>query len=101
LEAVLADLLDILLGDDPTRARGRRTVERHEIRPRVLQAEAHAHRIHYVDRDDAVLEKRRGRTPIPVEAELDVLGRDRVTVVKADAVSEYELVDEAIGRAGP
>src|SRR5207248_2107282 len=41
LEAILADFLDVLLRHDPARARGDR-VERHEVRPRLLEADTHA-----------------------------------------------------------
>src|SRR5213078_902220 len=41
LEAVLADLLDVVLGHDPAGARGRGAVEPPEVRPRLLPREAH------------------------------------------------------------
>src|SRR2546428_7861526 len=51
--------LDVLLRDDPRRARGRRRVERHEIRPRLLQAKAHVMGVHDVDGGHPCMEDRR------------------------------------------
>ena len=48
-EALLADLLDVLLRDDPAGA-GARGVEHHEVGPRLLQAEADAAGIDGLDR---------------------------------------------------
>src|ERR1700694_3238307 len=54
LEAVLTDLLDVLLGDDPGGAGGGRRVEGHEVRPRLLEPETEVggvrrlHRRHFV-----------------------------------------------------
>src|SRR5206468_2743395 len=45
LEALVADLRDVALRDDPSRP-GRARVERKEIGPRLLQAEADARRTH-------------------------------------------------------
>src|SRR5439155_1401372 len=76
LEAVVADLLDVLPGHDPARAGGRGAVEGHEIGPGLLQVEAHPSRIHHLDLAHAVLEQLGGGALVAVEAELDVVRRD-------------------------
>src|SRR5919204_4494366 len=45
LERFFADMLDVFLGDDPPGGRGRRAIERHEVRPGLLHMEAHSRRI--------------------------------------------------------
>jgi hypothetical protein len=42
LEAVVPDLLDVPPGHDPALARDHRAVEGHEVRPRLVQMDAHA-----------------------------------------------------------
>src|SRR5437899_5110757 len=46
LEAIVADLLDVSLGDDPPDARSRRAVVRQEIRPGLSELEPHSPGIH-------------------------------------------------------
>src|SRR3989441_11140317 len=101
LEAVLADLLDVLLGNDPSRPRRRRAVEGHEVRPRLLQPEADAPGIQNIDRGHLVLERLREDAAVPLERELDVLGRDGLAVVELDPFAQHELVDEPVGRHAP
>src|SRR3989442_2046364 len=44
LEAVVADLLDVLLGHDPASRRRKGPVEGHEVGPRLVELKAHAMR---------------------------------------------------------
>ena len=52
LEALVADLLHVLLRHDPGRAGGGRRVEGQEVGPGLLEAEADAQRIDDLDRGD-------------------------------------------------
>ncbi len=101
LEALLADLLDVFLGDDPAGARGRRAVEGHEVGPRLLELEADTGRVRRLHRCHPVLENLRGDATIPLERELHVLRGDRLAVVEAHALAQDELVDEPVGRHAP
>src|SRR4029077_16834411 len=70
LEAVLAHLLHVLLRDYPRRSRSGRGIERHEVRPRLLEDEADLpgrERLHLFD---LVLEQRGGGALVPLEGEL-------------------------------
>ena len=94
LEAVVADLLDVLLRHDPARAAHEGAVERHEVGPRLVQVKAHAigidddHLPHLVVQDLRALGA--------VEAELHVLGGEGVAVVELQALAQLELVDALI-----
>ena len=101
LEAVVADLLHVLLRHDPPRARGRRAVEGHEVGPRLLEAETDPVRIHHVDARDPRLEDPSPRAPVALHRELDVLGRHRVAVVELHPLAQHELVDEVVRGDGP
>ena len=97
-EAVLADLLDVLLGHDPGGAGGEGAVEGHEVGPRLVQVEAHArgaddlHVLHLLVEQLA---------PGAREAELDVLGRERLAVVELDSLAQLELVRALVGADRP
>src|SRR4029453_2826947 len=80
LVAVVADLLDIRLGHDPAGAGGGGAVERHEVRPRLFQMEAHARRVYDLDLAHALLERLRADAPVPLEGELHVGGGDGLPV---------------------
>src|SRR5206468_12241007 len=87
LEAVVAHALDVFpRHDEPGRA-AERSVEHHEIRPRLLQTKAHTSGIGRLDRGDVLLEALRVDPAIPLERELDVLRGDRVAVVELDALA--------------
>src|SRR5919106_817979 len=55
LEAVVADLLDVLPGHDPAGPGGRAAVEGHEVGPGLLEMEPHARRVDHLDLADFVL----------------------------------------------
>ena len=101
LEALVAHVLHVLLQHDPRGTGRRRRVEREEVRPRLLQDEADAVRRGDLDRLDLLLEELGGGAAIPLEAELDVVGRHRLAVVKHGALAQHELVPEAVGTLGP
>src|SRR5439155_1357573 len=100
LEPVLTVLLDVLLRHDPARPGGDR-VEGHEVRPRLPEADADPRRVRGLDRQHAVPEHLVGGAAIALQRELDVLGSDRLAIVKAHAFAEHELVDEPVRRRAP
>src|SRR5262249_27482952 len=67
-------------------------VERHEIGPRLLQVKAHDPGIDDLDLLDVLLQNTRAGALVPLEAELDILRRHRVAVVKLEARAQTELV---------
>ena len=101
LEALVADPLDVLLGDDPARPAGRRGVEGHEVRPGFLQPEPDPERIDDLDRGDFLLEQLGRRTLVALERELHVLGGERIAILEHDALAHDELVAEAVLGDGP
>src|SRR5262249_38396150 len=101
LEAIVADLFDVLLRHDPAGAGGRRAVERQEVGPRLLEAEADAMRVDKVDARGPRLERPRPGAALWPHRELDVLGSHRVAIVKRNAATQDELVREAVGRHRP
>ncbi len=100
-ELILADLFDVLLGHDPRRARGARSVERHEVGPRLGQVEAHAARIDHLHLADPRLEERRRRAAVAPERKLHILGRDRITVVESRSLAQHEFPDATVLRHAP
>ena len=96
LEAVVTDLFDVGLGHDPAGAGGRGAVERHEVRPRLLQHEAHAPGIDDLHLAHAVLEEPEARALVALERELDVGRRHRLAVVELHALPDDELIGEAV-----
>src|SRR5437870_876552 len=92
LEAVVTHLLDVFLRHDPAAAGRGSTVERHEVRPRLLQDEPHASRVDDLDLADALLEELRPRALVAVERELHDVRGHRIAVVELDALAQHELV---------
>ena len=101
LEALVADLLDVLLRHDPTGSGGGRGVERQEIRPRLLQPETHPVRVDDLDRRHLLLQKLGGGAAVALEAELHVFGGQGIAVVKDDTLPQHELVAQAVLGHGP
>ena len=101
LEALVADLLEVLLRHDPSGARRGRGVEREEVGPRLLELEAHPVRIDDLDRGHLVLQELRGGAAVALEAELHVLRGERIAVVEHDALAQDELVAESVLGHGP
>jgi hypothetical protein len=99
LETVVADLLDVLLGDDPARPGGHRAVERHEVGEGLVQQEAHPGRTDDLDVADAVFQNLADLRPL--EAELHVVGGERIAVVELQAFAQLELVGLAVGARRP
>src|SRR5229473_4717917 len=93
-ESLLTDLLDVLLGHDPRRARGRGGIEDEEVGPRRVQDEADAIRVNDVHGLDPVVQKVRGGAAITQEAELHVLRREGVAVVELEPLAQLEFVHE-------
>src|SRR4029453_15165318 len=100
-EAVLTYLLDVLLGHDPRGPGGARAVERHEVRPGVLQVKAYAARVHHLHLAHTLLQQRRGGSAVAVERELHVLRGDRIAVVEGDVPAQDELPGAPVLRHGP
>src|SRR5881296_557267 len=90
LEAVVADLLDVLLRRDPARARHEGPVEDHEVRKGLREMEPDAVRIDDRDLADLLLEDPGALRAM--KAELHVLGRERISVVELDTLAQLELV---------
>ena len=101
LEALLADLLDVLPGDDPAGAGRGGAVEGHEIGPRLLELEPDAAGVDDLHLLDAVLEQLRASTLVALEGKLHVVRGDRVAVVELHAAPHDELVGETIRRHRP
>ena len=101
LVAVVADLLDVLLGDDPAGPGGTGPVERHEVGPRLLEAEPDAPGIGRLHRRDLFLEGLGEDAPVALEGELHVLGGHDLAVVELHALAQHELVHEPVGRDAP
>src|SRR4030095_3843326 len=95
-ESPVADLNDVLAGDDQPGRGGRGAVERHEVRPGFLEGEADDRGIDDLDRTHADLQLGGAVPPLPLEAELPVVGRDRLAVVEADSPAQLELVHETV-----
>ncbi len=100
LEALVADLLHVLLGHDPA-GPGGPGVEGHEIRPRLLEPEADVTGIGRLHRHDPLLERLARGAAVALEGELHVLGGDGVAVVKAHPLAQDELVGEPVLRHRP
>ena len=92
-EAFLADLLHVVFRHDPAGRAGHRAVIGHEVRPRLLQDELHRVRIDDFDLFHLFMDQRALR---PLEAVFHVFGRERVAVVKLDALAQLELVGELV-----
>ena len=99
LEAVVADLLDVPPGHHPARRRRRRAVEGHEVGEGLVEVEAHA--VGIDDRDLAHLVLERPGPLVALEAELHVLGGERVPVVELQPLAQLELVRALIGADRP
>jgi hypothetical protein len=99
LEPVVAHALHVLLGHHPARPRHERAVEVHEVEPGVVQVESDPVRIHDDDLADLVVEDLRSLGA--VEAELHVLGGERIAVVETQSLPQLELVDAPVGAHGP
>src|SRR6266487_5039807 len=94
LEAVEAHLLDILLRHDPARPRGKGSVIGHEVRKGLVQVEAHSIGAGDLDLLDLVLEDPGSLGA--KEAELHVLGGERIAVVELEPLPELEVVDALV-----
>ena len=98
-EAVVAHLLHVLLGHDPACPGRERAVEGHDVGPRLVQLEAHP-----VGGDDRHLPDLLLEDLGPLgaqEAELHVLGGERIAVVEPEALAQLELVGALIRAHGP
>ena len=95
-EAVVADLGDVVLRHDEADGGGRGAVERHKVGPDLLQMKADHPRIDDFDPLHLFLQHRRAGPLVPVEAEFDVLGRQRIAVVECQPRAQLELVGQAV-----
>ena len=85
LEAIRTDLLEIIFRDDPGGGAGERGIDSHEIRPRFMQHKADLVRI---DDHDLLYLLVQLHPLGTLEAEHDVLGRERVAIVKLHALAQ-------------
>src|SRR5260370_27389429 len=86
-----ANLLDVLLGHDPRRARRGGGVEHQEVGPRRVQDEADAMGIDDVHGLHAVVQELGRRPSIALEAEPHVFRRKGVAVVEPATLAQLEL----------
>src|SRR4030095_3577953 len=100
-ESPVADVNYVLAGDDQPGRGGRGAVERHEVRPGFLEVEADGRGIDDLDLPYAGLQLGGGGSPGPLQAELHVVGRDRLAVVEAGSPAQLELVHEAVRTLRP
>ena len=100
-EAVVADLGHVFLRDDEARGRRGGAVEGHEVRPRLGETEAHGQWVDDLDGANVSLQLLRASALVALEAELHVLGGQRVAVVELEVAAQLELVHESVGALGP
>src|SRR5262249_62394124 len=86
LEPLLAALLDVFLRDAPRRTGRRRRIEREKVGPGRVEHEAHAMRIDNLYSLHPLVQHLGRCAAIAVEAELHVLGRERIAVVELEAL---------------
>ena len=101
LEAVVADLLDVLLRHDPAGAGRGGAIEGHEVGPRLMEHELHPAGIEDLYVLHLLLQEFRGAALVAVERELDVLGGHGLAVVELDVLTQHERVGEAVLRHRP
>ena len=95
-ETVISDFRHVFLRHDDAGGGRGRAVERHEIGPRLLQVKPHHARIDDLDLFDVLLQRLGAGAVVALEAELDVLGRDRVAIVESESLTQTELVGLAV-----
>src|SRR5262245_6929054 len=81
LEGFIADFLDIFSGDNPAGARRGRAVERHKIRPGLMQAKAHVMGVDNLHGLYPFFQVPGTSTRVALEAELHILGSEGVAIV--------------------
>jgi len=96
LEAVLADLCEVVLRHDEAGGAGGRAVEGHEVGPRRLEMKAHHPGIDDLHSRDAVVQDLGGRALVALEAELHVVRGQWIAVVEFQSWPQLELVIEAV-----
>ncbi len=100
-ECIVADLGQIFLGNDDSGGGGRGPVEGHEVGPGLLENEAHCQWIDDLHLADAQIQFLGAGAFVTFEAELHVVSRDGVAVVKLQPVAQLELVPEAVWALRP
>src|SRR5262249_29931681 len=101
LKPRLAHLFQIALGHYEPGGRGRGPIEGQEVRPGRVELEADREGIEHLHGSDGGVEGLRPRAAIACKAELDVLGRTGVAVVKAQARTEGKSIGEPIWALAP
>src|SRR5262245_13921223 len=96
LELIGADLLDIFLWDNPRSAGRGRGIEGHKIGPGFMQMEANMMRINDLYGLDFGLQQRVARSFIALEAELHILCRKGIAVMKRDTLTQLKIIGEPI-----
>ncbi len=96
LEPVLADFLDVVFRYDKPGGGGGAAVHRHEIGPDLLQMKADRTRIDDFDPRHFLLQLGGAGALIAVEAEFDVLGGQRIAVMKRQVRAQLEFVGQPV-----
>ena len=98
LEAVVADLLEVLLRHDPAGAGDDTGVVVHEVGPRLVEREADTVAADDADVLDLLVQQLALRA---LEAELHVVAGERIAIVKRQSLAQLELVRALIRRDRP
>src|SRR5215831_12916806 len=100
LEPSITDRFDVFLWNDPPGTAGAR-IEGQKVWPRLVEPEADMSGIGCFDRRNLLLDQRLIGAAIALEGELDVLGGDRLAIVKFGTITQHKIPAEAILRHRP
>src|SRR5262249_25250436 len=100
-ESLVADLRHITLRYDEPGGSGRGAVKGHEIRPGLVENEAHRERINDLDLANVGFEFSRARAFVTLETELHIFGGPLVAVVKLEPRAQFELVGQSVRALRP
>ena len=96
LKLVTAYLFGIALRDDPAHSGRRRGVEGQKIRPGRMQLEAHMVGGDNLDGFDLVFQLRCSGAFVALEAEVDIVGREGIPIVKRHPLAQRKIIRQAV-----
>ena len=97
-KAVIAHLLEVLFGHDPTGPCGQGPIVGHEIGPRLVQMKAHPVGIDDLHLPDFFLH---GAGFVALESELDICGGEGIAIVEREALPQLKFVDSLVAAQRP